>query len=244
VDVAPEDQGFVARGQAEGPHFGQLEAGVQPRPVAAEQHARRTADAHRLDEEVEAPDTGCVCVEVGESRQEANEGGLCAPVIGKRPEVRNDEIDGRVLRRKEGNTRDVSHHIVEYRDRKVAGDLANVATERRITPMDLDPAKATARDEMMEHGPEATPVADGMNKGESRQLVGVCGHKIVEFRIGAGVVGVERREDDRVADPCGGRAPRVCATRSRRIPGAGHAVALSGMTVAINDALHADHALA
>ena len=64
-------------------HLRQLDAGMQPRPVGAEQDLVRAGALHRLLQQVEAADAGRVGVDVRMAHEMIDQGELRAPVVGE-----------------------------------------------------------------------------------------------------------------------------------------------------------------
>ena len=72
---------------------------------------------------------------------------LGPPVIGEAPEVRNDEVDVRILAGQQLDDRHLAHHVVEDRNREQPRDLADLARDARVVAVHLDPAEA-----VLDHG--------------------------------------------------------------------------------------------
>jgi|SRR5262245_6046634 len=62
--IAAEDQGLVLRRQVQGVNLRQLHAGMQPRPVRAEQHLACACSLDRLFQQIEPADPGRIGVDV------------------------------------------------------------------------------------------------------------------------------------------------------------------------------------
>ena len=79
----------------------ELDRRMQPRTIGSEQHFARAGALHSLLEEIEAAHTGRVGIDVGMARDEIDQRELRPPVVGKAPEVRDDEGDIGVFLRQE-----------------------------------------------------------------------------------------------------------------------------------------------
>src|ERR1700743_2955586 len=74
-----------------------------------------------------------------------------------------------------------------------------------------------------------------MNKCETDQPSGMPGDDARDIAIGNVVVAMKRREDDSFLNACPACATQVRPDRGVRVPRSGHAIALAGMAVAVDD---------
>src|SRR5262245_34236751 len=101
--------------------------------------------------------------------------------------------------------------------------------------MDLDTAKSVAGDGAVDQVEDAAGVATGVDESEADQAARVAGDDPRDFGVGGRVIAVERAENDRAVDTRLARAAKVGLDGRVGIPGGRHAVAIAGVTVAIDD---------
>ena len=87
----------------------------------------RTGALDRLDDVVEAPDSSRVGVNVRVTDQLVHDLLLSAPVIAETPEMRNDEVDLRVLWGDHFNHEGLANHVHEDREPKRLRGFANLS---------------------------------------------------------------------------------------------------------------------
>ena len=124
--LAPSTRRSSARRKSEQPHLRELDAGVQPRPVAAEQHLPRPP-VRRLGQQVEPAHRRGVRVDVGVAHEHPDHRDLRAPFVGEAAEVRDDELDVGILARHELDGLDLAHRVVEHGHAEPSCRLADLA---------------------------------------------------------------------------------------------------------------------
>ncbi len=99
--IPRQDEPFLFRWQPQEAHLGQFKARMQPWSIAAEQYLFRSTPSDRLLEQVESAYSGGIGINIGMSRQMVDQCQLGLPLVGKAPEMGNDEIHVGILPRQE-----------------------------------------------------------------------------------------------------------------------------------------------
>jgi len=168
--------------------LGQLDAGMEPGPVCAEQDLVRAGPAQRLLEQIEAPHARGVGVDVVVAHEVVDQGELCRPVVGEAAEVRDDEGDVGIFLRQQLDDRHLADDVIEHGDPEGAGSVADLAADPADMTMNLDADEAVALDGRLHHRCDAAAIALGIDEGEAVEAAGLAGHDAGHFPVGHGVV--------------------------------------------------------
>ena len=160
---------------------------------------------------------------------------LCAPVIGKTAQMRNDKVHIRVFLREQFAHGHLAHDVVQHRQAEGAGGGADAPRDARIVPMQFDADHPELDHRLRDQGADAALIAQRIGEGEAEQTVRLPCDDACHFAVGRGIVGIEGREYDGPVDACLARTLQIDRQRRARIPGPGETVARSRMAMAIDD---------
>ena len=164
---------------------------------------------NRLDQQVEAANAGGVRINVGVTRQRIDKSVLCPPVIGEAAQVRDNEVNLRVLPGQQFADRDLAHHIVQHRQPITLRHLTNFAANARIIAMDFDPHKAETFNSLPHQRRHPPPIVSGVNKGKTVKAIGLAGHNPPYLPISDRVIRVKGSKKDRALNAGRSRPPQI-----------------------------------
>ena len=221
--------------QAEEADLLQLQTGMEPGAVGAEEELAGAGAPDGLDQVVEAADSRGVGVDVGVAGEEIDGLLLRPPVVPEAAHVGDHEGHVRILRREHVEDVWLAGDVDQHGDAVGAGSLADLARRQGLGAVDLDPSEAVLPHRPRHQGADAAGVAPGVYEREADQALRMGGDDLRELGVGSPVIAVEAGEDDGAADPRRSRAPQVGAEGGVGEGRAGHGVTTAGVAVEVDD---------
>ena len=177
---AAHDLTFLCRRQLERAYLRQLDTGVEPGAVGAEDELVSSRAPSRGFQEIEPPDPRRIGVDIRVTHEMIDERQLGFPVVGKAAQVGNDERDGGILRRQQLHDRDFSHDVVDHRKPIGARDLADLPCDPPIVTMHLDSAESVLHHGGAYQGGDATSVALRVHEGETVKSIRSTANELLD----------------------------------------------------------------
>src|SRR5262249_28073289 len=150
-----------------------------------------------------------------------------SPVIAETPQVRNDEAHIRILAGEQLDRGNLPDYVIQHRQRKGAGNFANLTRNSGIVAMHLDPAKTILLDCLANQRENAASIALGVDERKAIESIGTAEDNARDLAIGGGIVGVEGGEDHRTLNARLGSPAHVRFERRVGVPGTRKAVSVS-----------------
>jgi hypothetical protein len=157
------------------------------------------------------------------------------PIIAETTQVRNDEVDIRVLRRQHFDDVGLTRNIDEQGQAKCLCSFAQFPGWHRLVPVCLDPSKSPACHSMLDHLKYAPRISGCMDKNEADKPVGITRDNLGHLSVGLCIVAVEEGKHNRFVDSSRPGAPQIKVQWRVGVPGRGHQIAFAGVTVTVND---------
>src|SRR5499426_453644 len=243
-DVAAEDERFLFRRQTNYANLVQLNLGMQPRSVGAEDQFPRPGAFDRLDDIIKTAHARRVGVNVGQANELIHYLLLRAPVVHKTAQARDDEVYVRVFRRQQINDVSSADHVHQHRNSQPPNRVTDFASGKRVVSVNLQAAKAEFADGAGDDFINPAGVALRVNRRKADQPVRAPGDDARQFGVGLSVVAVTRRDDTRLVDSGGARPAQVRVKRRVSAPRRVQSVAASGVAMSVNNHSGASSSLA
>ncbi len=104
-----------------------------------------------------------------------------------------------------------------------------------VVVMHLDAAQSQPQDRLLDHRVHTVTVAHGVDHREAGPATRIGTHQRSDVAIPLRIVRLEYRQQNRMADTRFARPACVSRQRCRGVPGTGHAIALPGVDVEVED---------
>src|SRR5262249_2082762 len=145
-DVAAEVGRSLSGRQTNYANLVQLDLGMQPRSVGAEDQFPRPGAFDRLDDIIKTAHARRVGVNVGQADELIHYLLLRAPVVHKAAQVRDDEVYVRVFGRQQINDVSSADYVHQHRNSQPPNRVTDFASGKRVVSVNLQAAKAEFAD--------------------------------------------------------------------------------------------------
>ena len=208
---------------------------MQPWPIRSEQNLAGAGAFHRLLQDVEPAHAGGIGENIGMPHEMIDKRGLRPPIVGEAAEVRDDERDVGIFLGQDFRHGNLAHHVIEDGNAVAAPCGADFARDPGVVAMDLDAHEAEFAHRLPHHGIDAALVGQRMNERKTEEAAGIARDDLRQLPVGMKISVGKRGKDHRPVDAGSACAPKVFVERSGGIGRLGQSVALSGMTMAVDD---------
>ena len=177
-----------------------------------------TGSFQGLFQKIESPYTCSVCEYVRMPHEMVGDGDLRPPIIRETAEVRNDEVDIRVLHCQEFDGGHLAHDVIQNGYGEQPCNVADLAADARVIAVDLDTSKSKLLHCLTDHRAYEAAVALGVNEGESEEAIRLTRDDPGYLAIRNRIVGMKCGEENGMCDTSLTRSGDVSLERRGRIP--------------------------